>query len=135
MKPSLKRRVAWFAILALLANLAAHVASGAAMASAASTSAAAQPGGGLIVICTPQGMKRLAWTGEGYAPVPDDEGTAKQPCPFCGPLSAGVLLPELPQLAAPLLLATASFRSGVSDRPAVVQPCGPPPARAPPRAV
>ncbi len=121
------RLAAWLAVLALLVNLAGHVRYGAALAAVEPE----QPGA-VLVICTPDGMKRVAWTPEGFVPLPDEPGQSKEPCPLCSPLAGGLLLPEAPTLDVPtaLLLARGSWAH-------LPQPCSSaayatPPVRAPP---
>lgn len=61
MKSPRLRVVNWFAVVALLVNLAGHISYGSAMA-------AVEPHepGTVLVICTPDGIKRMLWTAEGF---------------------------------------------------------------------
>ncbi len=91
------RLPAWLAVLALLVNLAGHV-------NHANALAAAEPQeqGTVLVICSPDGLKRVLWTADGFKPLPDEPGQVKKPCPLCGVLVAGLLLPETYVIEAPL---------------------------------
>ena len=62
--------------------------------------------GPVIVICTPSGMKLMAWTPEGFVELSEGSEQGKQPCPLCGALSGGAVLP------APILAEIARMVSG-----------------------
>ncbi len=117
----------WLAVLALLVNLAGHVRYGAALAAAEPE----QPGA-ILVICTPDGMKRVAWTPEGFVPLPDEPGQSKKPCPLCSLLAGGLLLPVAPALALPSRVVQDGGPWLSADQPCCFAAAEPPPARAPP---
>ena len=86
------RRVsATLAVVALLVNLAGHVAQASPMVSLELSDAA----GPVLIICTPTGTKLLAWTPDGFVPLPDQPQQGKQSCSFCTAVSGGAVLPSL----------------------------------------
>jgi len=120
---------AWLAVLALLVNLAGHV-------SYASAHSAAEPheAGTILVICSPDGLKRVLWTSDGFEPLPDEPGQIKKPCPLCGVLAAGLLLPETYVIEAPLPLPLHISAWDGERLPCCAVSAETPPARAPPLA-
>lgn len=123
------RLPAWLAVLALLVNLAGHVNHANAL-----TVAEPQGQGTVLVICGPDGLKRVLWTADGFEPLPDEPGQVKKPCPLCGVLAAGLLLPDTHVIEAPLRQPL-RINAWVGER----LPCCPvnaatPPVRAPPLA-
>ncbi|WP_162906711.1 DUF2946 family protein [Algihabitans albus] len=124
----LYRSAARLSVLALLVNLAAHATSGAAMAAVG----AAQPGGPVIVICSPEGLKRLVWTPDGFVPLPGDAGEAKQSCPFCSLAAVNVVLPDSPACRLPWATVEIAILSAPSPQPVSLPGFSIPPVRAPP---
>lgn len=123
------RLPAWLAVLALLVNLAGHV-------SYASAHSAAEPheAGTILVICSPDGLKRVLLTADGFEPLPDEPGQIKKPCPLCGVLAAGLLLPETYVIEAPLPLPLRISAWDGERLPCCAVSAETPPARAPPLA-
>ncbi|WP_421706740.1 DUF2946 family protein [Algihabitans sp.] len=128
MQRPFRRLAAALAVVALLVNLAGHVSLAASLPPVDVSDAA----GPIIVICTPSGMKLMAWTPEGFVDLSEGSEQGKQPCPLCGALSGGALLP------APILAEIARTISGArivelqqasAPRPPAVARCL---ARAPP---
>lgn len=118
----------WLCGLALLVNVAAQATSGTVQASVG----ADRPGGPVIVICSPEGLKRLVWTPDGFIPLPSDPGTTKLPCPFCSLAFASAVLPELASHRLPWAMPQTLFRPEPNVLP-ISWPCASaPPARAPP---
>ena len=120
---------AWLAVLALLVNLAGHV-------SYASAHSAAEPheAGTILVICSPDGLKRVLLTAAGFEPLPDEPGQIKKPCPLCGVLAAGLLLPETYVIEAPLPLPLRISAWDGERLPCCAVSAETPPVRAPPLA-
>ncbi len=121
------RPAAWLAVFALLVNLAGHVSYGSGLA-------AVEPhqSGAVLVICTPDGMKRMLWTADGFEPLPDEPGQVKKPCPFCSLVAGGLLLPEAPPVSAPLQVASFAVAFGGNLPICCLAAAEIPPARAPP---
>ncbi|MGP1254750.1 MAG: DUF2946 family protein [Kiloniellales bacterium] len=126
------RRVsATLAVVALLVNLAGHVAQASSMASLELSGA----DGPILIICTPTGTKLLAWTPDGFVPLPDQPQQGKQSCSFCTAVSGGAVLPSL-MLAE--IERTATGEPIVQTRRDTLRPLSAfakPLARAPPRTV
>ncbi len=117
------------AVVALLVNLAGHVAQASSMASLELPDAA----GPILVICTPTGTKLLVWTPDGFVPLPEESHQGKQPCAFCIAGSGGAVLPN--GIPAEIELTAAGERIGQTRRDAVrdLSAFAKPLARAPPR--
>ncbi len=120
---------AWLAILGLLINLVGHTLTGAALAAAS----AVQPGGPILVICSPDGFKRLLWTPEGFVPLPGEDSQVKPSCPYCTLAAAGAVLPESSSGDPPARLAQAALLHKPSASLFVESATPTPPVRAPPR--
>ena len=120
---------AWLAVLALLLNLVGHV-------SHASALSAAEPheAGIVLVICGPDGLKRVLWTPDGFESLPDEPGQVKKPCPLCGVLASGLLAPETHVVEAPLQQPLHISAWGGERLPCCPVSAETPPARAPPLA-
>lgn len=128
MTPRLRRSAAWLAILGLLINLVGHTLTGAALAAAS----AVQPGGPILVICSPDGFKRLLWTPDGFVPLPGEDSQVKPSCPYCTLAAAGAVLPESSLGDPPARLAQAALLREPSEPPCVQSATPTPPVRAPP---
>lgn len=123
------RLPAWLAVLALLVNLAGHVNHANALAMAEP-----QEQGTVLVICSPDGLKRVLWTADGFKPLPDEPGQVKKPCPLCGVLAAGLLLPETYVIEMPLRLSLHISAWDGEQLPCCPVSAETPPVRAPPLA-
>ena len=128
MIPRLRRSAAWLAILGLLINLAGHTLTGAALAAVS----AVQPGGPVLVICSPDGFKRLLWTPDGFVPLPGEDSQVKPSCPYCTLAAVGAVLPEASSGDPPARLAQAALLHKPSESPSVQSATPTPPVRAPP---
>lgn len=139
--PRRRRFAIWSILLSVLVNLAGHAGLGAALASDIGLRDGDAP---VLVICTPDGITRIA----APAAVPSDDPGPSQPdlprdrtgfgtdsCLFCSVVAGGLTLPEGPVVAVAWQAPTPIvFR----DSALVLAPAAAgvtPPARAPPRVV